>query len=740
MKRIALIALVALAVQAEAFVAAGDDHAGRMYEVSCQGFIRPAGSLHLQISPGGTHAMQIMPVQEGYAHLAATLTITARNGASHRLAGLRGNAFFVSDVGRVITLEIPDSNVPPTILTVFDLAGRELCTRSVAGLCTPVLSSDGGHLAYRTREGIVLLDLITLAETRYPAMAPFAAGPDGRLAGVAGTELLVFGEPSPETSVVRLSAPPRTEVRPQRMAFTSDASRVLLLYGHELREVDPATGSARVLFAVSQAARLRDFVVGGEAIYIGMRRVVDGCFVGELLTLNRDGEILGRQLGPSRRIPRAEDLPRTTRGIPWPLAPDEQHSVGNTYGEYQNYGGGGYLHPGVDAMGSPGQPVYSVSDGVVKAVLTTGGEWYWRVAVGDSVTTGTCEGYLYAHLDEYSIAVDVGDPIETGQYLGDLVAWPVYDFTHIHFARIEDSGTQWYGHWLCTDNPHLDFDNQSETEPPFFEPARDDDLLAFCDNQTSYYQDPAALQGEVDIIAHVGDRIESDWVCTIQEIRYTIYRVGFPEFPVVDDKLAVFFDMALDTYQGGPIDPFLVALLFKRDGVCHTEGDYGSREFYHIITNSNGDQVYEDSDLWEAWDTTLLPDGDYVIRVSIADVVGNTAVDSMTVTTVNGDPSRVAPVHGSPRLVLRQTSPNPSIGGAAVSFTLPLSAQVSLSVLDAAGRSVRSLIAECLPAGNHAVSWDGRNFRGERAATGVYFWRLTAGPENRSAKLVLLQP
>ena len=104
---------------------------------------------------------------------------------------------------------------------------------------------------------------------------------------------------------------------------------------------------------------------------------------------------------------------------------------------------------------------------------------------------------------------------------------------------------------------------------------------------------------------------------------------------MVDDKLAVFFDMVLDTYQNGPIDPFLVDLLYKQDSTCDTEGDYGSREFFHILTNSNGDQVYEASDLLEAWDTEALPDDDYVIEVTATDVAGNSTTASMVVTTDN---------------------------------------------------------------------------------------------------------
>ena len=39
--------------------------------------------------------------------------------------------------------------------------------------------------------------------------------------------------------------------------------------------------------------------------------------------------------------------------------------------------------------------------------------------------------------------------------------------------------------------------------------------------------------------------------------------------------------------------------------------------------------------------------------------------------------------------------------------------------------------------GFHSVAWDGRNERGERAASGVYLCRLRAGKETLSRKMVL---
>jgi flagellar hook assembly protein FlgD len=41
------------------------------------------------------------------------------------------------------------------------------------------------------------------------------------------------------------------------------------------------------------------------------------------------------------------------------------------------------------------------------------------------------------------------------------------------------------------------------------------------------------------------------------------------------------------------------------------------------------------------------------------------------------------------------------------------------------GRKVRTLTDATLPRGHHQVAWDGRDARGQQAASGVYFLRLT---------------
>jgi hypothetical protein len=84
-------------------------------------------------------------------------------------------------------------------------------------------------------------------------------------------------------------------------------------------------------------------------------------------------------------------------------------------------------------------------------------------------------------------------------------------------------------------------------------------------------------------------------------------------------------------------------------------------------------------------------------------------------------------------------SPNPAREMTTVRFVLPQQERVRADVFDVNGRRVRSLFRGLLPAGAQALSWDGLDQRGARAAAGVYFVRLRVGGEERVLKVVRMR-
>jgi hypothetical protein len=102
------------------------------------------------------------------------------------------------------------------------------------------------------------------------------------------------------------------------------------------------------------------------------------------------------------------------------------------------------------------------------------------------------------------------------------------------------------------------------------------------------------------------------------------------------------------------------------------------------------------------------------------------------------------------QFVLYQNYPNPFNPSTTIKFQIPnLKSQradsqlefgdwslgfVSLKVFDVLGREVRTLVKEELKAGSYKVTFDASNL-----ASGIYFYRLTAGSFVDTKKVVLMR-
>lgn len=87
---------------------------------------------------------------------------------------------------------------------------------------------------------------------------------------------------------------------------------------------------------------------------------------------------------------------------------------------------------------------------------------------------------------------------------------------------------------------------------------------------------------------------------------------------------------------------------------------------------------------------------------------------------------------------LGQNFPNPFSNATAISYRIPKS-RVRLKVYDSSGRLVNTLVDEERPAGSHSVIWNGRDKSGLKVPSGIYFYRLQAGPSTTTNKMILLR-
>jgi len=100
------------------------------------------------------------------------------------------------------------------------------------------------------------------------------------------------------------------------------------------------------------------------------------------------------------------------------------------------------------------------------------------------------------------------------------------------------------------------------------------------------------------------------------------------------------------------------------------------------------------------------------------------------------DPREAAGLIRTVRLF--QNRPNPVLSATQISFELPQPGSVELSVYEADGRLVRTLLAEEREAGRHSIAWDGANEAGRKVPGGAYFYRLRAPGMEESRRMILL--
>jgi hypothetical protein len=81
-----------------------------------------------------------------------------------------------------------------------------------------------------------------------------------------------------------------------------------------------------------------------------------------------------------------------------------------------------------------------------------------------------------------------------------------------------------------------------------------------------------------------------------------------------------------------------------------------------------------------------------------------------------------------------KSAPNPFNPSAVLSYELRATSYVSLRVFDTNGRQVAQLVNGLQDAGQHQATFDGSNL-----SSGVYLYRLTAGLNSATGKMVLLK-
>ncbi len=88
---------------------------------------------------------------------------------------------------------------------------------------------------------------------------------------------------------------------------------------------------------------------------------------------------------------------------------------------------------------------------------------------------------------------------------------------------------------------------------------------------------------------------------------------------------------------------------------------------------------------------------------------------------------------------LSQNYPNPFNPSTTISYSLRQSGEVELSIFNALGQTVRTLVNGTKTAGEYSLTWNGRDDAGRLLSSGPYFYRLRVGEAVQTRRMLFLK-
>lgn len=104
-----------------------------------------------------------------------------------------------------------------------------------------------------------------------------------------------------------------------------------------------------------------------------------------------------------------------------------------------------------------------------------------------------------------------------------------------------------------------------------------------------------------------------------------------------------------------------------------------------------------------------------------------------------GTETDVKPIATPESFSLNQNYPNPFNPSTTIKYQLAKQTDVALTVYSVSGQLVRTLVSGAQQPGYYTIQWNGLNNAGEQVSSGVYFYRLAAGNQASTKKMMLLK-
>ncbi len=624
-------------------------------------------------------------------------------------------------------------------LHFFSRNGESLFRKTYSNADMFVFSKSGNTLGIRTNDNISIISIPDGNVKNYEKGLLFNISEnDSLITIVSGDRIKIYRDGFLFRSIEsKISYPRKVQISANKQITAVINKRNLYVY---------SISDNRLIFSDQLKGNLsfRDLKFSGSNIICGIHKRTGNESTGLKRIYSLDGKLVEERQSSSRPLKSFSKLHIAKENllgydpIPWPFAPfDSMWTIWNHYEQHMGSGSSySYLHQGLDIITPVAEPTYAVADGYVKCVLTLGGASYWRIAVSDTQVTDYSNGWLYAHLIENTIQFDVGDTVQIHDYLGDIIQWSS-DWGHIHFVEISDSGQVWAysdNEWGINFNPLLAIQPLNDTIPPFIDTVFSYSKLGFCLNETSTYLQPDSLYGDIDIIVKVIDYAgSSEWQQPAFRTYYWIKKI--PEDIIIFPRImGQILNHQYPFYSSSSYESY-ATVIYKRDAILHGSSWMDTtRNFHHVITNSNGDSLIELSEKNLAFSTMNHEDGDYRIFIEVFDDAGNSAVDSMDIAFINGNVSGIENNNSVLMYCLEQNYPNPFNPSTKIKYILTELKKVKIEVFNLLGQKIETLINKQMPAGSHESVFNAKNL-----PSGVYLYRIEAGNYKEIKKMILLK-
>ncbi len=151
-------------------------------------------------------------------------------------------------------------------------------------------------------------------------------------------------------------------------------------------------------------------------------------------------------------------------------------------------------------------------------------------------------------------------------------------------------------------------------------------------------------------------------------------------------------------------------------------------------------QEYENAAFVDVYQDLYNYSGSTLANIISQEISNNEWVNSERMIFIFGSPTPVEKTDYVTRDFSLNNYPNPFNPETMIVYELPFDSEVNVAIYDIQGRLIQTLVQNQLKsAGQHAITWDGRDMQGNAVASGVYFYQLQSDKLNQTKRCLLMK-